>query len=331
MDRPTVTWIRRSKPPEAPPRPSGTELGEIAARWRGFRLLYPIYAELSRRFQLGPPCDYLDSPINRHEPEVLKAVEAWFAAVDERCEAWQLRQLLQATSLGCEEAISALAIRCLSKPDRTGQDRDKIDFLLVQHLDQHAPHSVPDGGLELEEVARILEPLLGETSTVQPAWMSPLDEALAELEQCRSLRDLLARRLIERVRAMKEEAGQMFYGSAVLLAFTRFNFHMRRAFFRCLSDDLQAVRQQLRELKRGGVETVDCTGAQLSANEPLESIRELCSHWKQPFGAPYAAGHSFKQLVEIRAAVQAARDALEATAGAVDTASPSLSTSERLL
>ena len=331
MDRPTVTSIRRSKPPEAPPRPSGSELGEIAARWRGFRVLYPIYAELSRRFQLGSTCDYLDSPINRSEPEVLQAVEAWFAAVDQRSEAWQLRQLLQVTSLGSEEAIGALATHYLSKPDKTGQDRDKIDFLLVQLLDLQAPHSLPAGGLELEDVARILEPLLGEASTVPPAWMSPLDEALAELEQCHSLRDLLERRLIERVRAMKEEAGQMFYGSAVLLAFTRFNFHMRRAFFRCLSDDLQAIRQQLQDLKRGGVETVDCTGAHLSANEPLESIRELCAHWKQPFGAPYAAGHSFEQLVEIRAAVQAARDALEAAAGAVDTASAALSTSERLL
>jgi len=331
VDCPTVTWIRRSKPPETPPRPSGTELGEIAARWRGFRLLYPIYAELSRRFQLGPPCNHLESPVNRSEPEVLKAVEAWFSAIDERSEAWQLRQLLQATSLGSEEAISALAIRCLSKPDKTAQDRDKVDFLLVQYLDQHAPHSLPDGGLELEDVARILEPVLGETSTVPPPWMSPLDEAAAELQQCRCLRDLLERGLIESVRALKEGAGQMFYGSAVLLTFTRFNFHMRRAFFRCLSDDLQAIRQQLRELKRGGVEAVDCTGAQLSANEPLESIRELCSHWRQPFGAPYAAGHSFEQLVEIRAAVQATRDALNAAAGAVDTASPSLSTSERLL
>lgn len=136
-----MTWIRKSKPPETPPRPSGTELGEIAARWRGFRVLYPIYAELSRRFQLGPACSYLESPINRSEPEVLQAVEAWFAAVDERSEAWQLRQLLQVTSLGNEGAINALVARCLSKPDKTGNDRDKIDFLLVQYLDQRAPPS----------------------------------------------------------------------------------------------------------------------------------------------------------------------------------------------
>jgi len=328
VSRRAVMLIRKSKPPEAAPRPSGAELGEIAARWREFRVLYPVYAELSRRFQLGPACDYLESPINRSEPEVMKAVEAWFAAIDERSQVWQLRQLLQATTLGTEEAISALVTRTLSRTDKTGQDRDKIDFLLVQYLDQRAPHSLQKTSLELDDVARIMEPVLGETSTVQPAWMAPLEEAQAELTQCRGLRDLLERGLIERVRAMKEKAGQMFYGSAVLLAFTRFNFLMRRAFFRCLCDDLQVIRQQLRELERCGVETVDCTRAQLSAEEPLAQLRDLCAHWKQPFGAPYTAGHGLEQLVEIRAAVQAALDSRGAAAGAADTASPSLSPSE---
>ena len=323
-----MTLGRKSKVPEPPPRASGAELSEIAARWRAFRNLYPIYAELCRRFELGPACNHLESPVDRSEPEVLKAVETWFSSIDARSEAWQLRQLLQATSLGTEEALSAVLKHYLGRQDKTCQDRDKIDFVLVQYLDQRAPHSLQNGSLELDDVASILEPVLGEASTVQPTWMAPLDEAQAELVQCRSLRELLERGLIERVRAMKEKAGQMFYGSAVLVAFTRFNFLMRRTFFRCLYDDLRVIRHEMHELERRGVRTIDCTRAQLSAEEPLERLREICAHWKQPFGAPYAAGHSLRQLIEIRAAVQAALESQRTAEGAVDAALPSLPTSE---
>lgn len=319
----------KSKAPEAPPRPSGAELCAIAARWRAFRSLYPVYAELARRFELGAACGDLESPINRSEPEVLEAVEGWFTAIDERSEAWQLRQLLQTTPLGTEEALSALVTRYLGRQEKTGQDRDKIDFLLVQYLDRRAPHSLQNGSLELEDVASVLEPVLGEASTMQPAWMAPLDETVAELAQCRSLRDLLERGLIERVRALKEKAGEMFYGSAALLAFTRFNFLMRRAFFRCLYDDLRALRQQMHELERRGVQTIDCTRAQLSAEEPLERLRQICTQWKLPFLAPYAAGHSLKQLIEIRAAVQEALASQGATESAVNPASPTLAFSEK--
>ncbi|HYN15542.1 MAG TPA: hypothetical protein VES66_07120 [Terriglobales bacterium] len=319
----------KSKAPEPPPRPSGAELSAIAARWRAFRSLYPLYAELARRFELGAACGDLESPVDRSEPDVLKAVEAWFTAIDERSEAWQLRQLLQTTPLGTEEVLSALVTRYLGRQEKTGQDRDKIDFLLVQYLDQRAPHSLQNGSLELEDVASVLEPVLGEASTMQPAWMAPLDEARAELTRCRSLRDLLERGLIERVRALKEKAGEMFYGSAALLAFTRFNFLMRRAFFRCLYDDLRALRQQMHELERRGVQTIDCTRAQLSAEEPLERLQQICAQWKLPFLAPYAAGHSLQQLIEIRAAVQEALASQGATESAVNPASPTLAFSEK--
>lgn len=325
-----MTLGRKSKAPEPPPRPSGAELNVIAARWRTFRSLYPLYAELARRFDLGAACGALESPVDRSEPEVLKAVEAWFTSIDERSLAWQLRQLLQATPLGSEEALIALGTRYLGKPNKTGQERDKIDFLLVQYLHQRAPHSLHNGRLELEEVALLLEPVLGEASSVPPDWMAPLQEAETELAQCRRLRDLLERGLIERVRAMKEQAGPMFYGSASLVTFTRFNFLMRRAFFRCLSDDLGAIRCQMQELERRGVQTIDCTGAQLSGAEPLERLQQLCAEWKQPFGAPYAAGHSLEQLLAIRAAVEQALASQDAAESAVNPAPPSHSSSETL-
>ena len=316
------------KAPQPPPRPSGAELSAIAARWRAFRSLYPLCTELARRFELGPACDYLESPVNRSEPDVLNAVEAWFTAIDERSEAWQLRQILQTTPLGTEDAFSALVRRFLGRENKTSQDRDKIDFLLVQYLDQHAPHGFHNGSLELEDVASILEPVLGEASTMQPAWLAPLDEARTELNQCHSLRDLLERGLIERVRVLKEEAGEMFYGSAALLAFTRFNFLMRRAFFHCLQDDLRALRQQVHELEKRCVRAIDCTRAQLSAEEPLESVRQICAQWKQPFLAPYAAGRSLQQLIEIRAAVQEALDSHGAPECAANPASQSIAGSE---
>ncbi len=296
----------KSKASDPSPGPSRSELGEMAERWRAYRAIYPLYSELARRVGSPSSCSHLESPVNRSDSKVLSEIENWFVGLEQRFEAYHLRQVLQGTRLGTEEALRLLLARYLGKAGKSAGDRDKIDFLLVQYLDQCSPPNFQHGKLELEDVSAVLEPVLGEASTLQPPWLAPLEKTIAELSTCRSLSELLQRQVIERVRGMKAKAGQMYFGSSALLAFARFNFLMRRAFFRVLYEELQAIRRGVHELEKRNVRTLDCTRARLSASEPIASLLQICAGWKQPFRAPYAAGHAVQQLVEIRAAVETA-------------------------
>ncbi|MGH9491970.1 MAG: hypothetical protein ACRD2K_00585, partial [Terriglobales bacterium] len=135
---------------------------------------------------------------------------------------------------------------------------------------------------------------------------SPLERDLEALKGCENLRQLFAHGILEQGRRLKTQAGEMYYGSAVLLAFARYNFLVRRAFFRCMHADLHAIRHALHQLEQRGVAAVDCTRAQLSEQEPLGGVRQICHDWKKPFQASYSAGRSFAQLIELRSAVERA-------------------------
>jgi cytidine deaminase len=291
--------------PVRPARPDGATLAQLAAEWRAARRLYPIYLALVQQFDLGmPPSKELEHPMDRTEPAAIERVRRWFSGLDERIPVYQLRQLLQTTHLGSQENLQALIARHLEKERKTESDRDKLDFLLVQYFTQSAPPEFHNRIVTLEDVAEILEPVLGESSLNPPAWLSPLERDLEALEACESLRQIFAHGILEQGRRLKTQAGEMYFGSAVLLAFTRYNFLVRRAFFRCMHADLHAIRFALRQLEQRGVETVDCTRAQLSEQEPLGACRQLCHDWKKPFQAAYSAGRSFAQLLEVRSAVE---------------------------
>lgn len=285
---------------------SATNLPRVAAQWSSCRRLYPLYLELALRAGLQERCPELESPTDRDDPAAMARVGDWFRSMDERTGASDLRLLLQTTASGTEENLRALIAHFLAKPQKAASDRDKVDFLLVQYFAACAPHSMHNADLGLEEVSFVMEPVVGEAVPLEPAWLAPLGQALAELNECHSLRHLLERRILERVRELKNSSGQMYFGSAAMLAFTRFNFHMRRAFFRLLRADLDFIRHGLRELELRGIDALDGGSTQFSDREPLGRVREKCNRWKQPFRAAYSAGHTFEELVAIRTAVQQA-------------------------
>ena len=68
------------------------------------------------------------------------------------------------------------------------------------------------------------------------------------------LPDLFASGIIEKGRQFKLGAGHNYYNSAALVAFTRFNFLLRRCFFRTMHRDLNAILDGLRILELRGVE-----------------------------------------------------------------------------
>ena len=192
----------------------------------------------------------------------------------------------------------------LQKEKKGDADRDKIDFLLVQYLSTCAPPNFYDHTVAFDEIAQVLEPLLGEVGAHPPGWLEPLEQATSQLDTLRSLRDLLLQGTLEQMRKLKAGAGEMYFGPTALVAITRFNFMVRQTFVRLIAADLHAIRFSLNELERRGVATVDCTRANLSKQESLENLRQACQEWKKPFRAAYAAGHNFKELIEIRAAAE---------------------------
>jgi hypothetical protein len=282
------------------------DLERVAAQWRSWRRLYPFYVQLALRAGLQERCPELETPTDRGDAVSMACVLDWFRDLDQRIGASDLRLLLQTTALGTEENLRALIAHFLAKPQKAASDRDKVDFLLVQYFAACAPHSMHTADFGLDEVAYVMEPVVGEAVPLEPAWLAPLNEAVAELSECRSLRDLLERRILYRIRELKNSSGQMFFGSAAMLAFTRFNFQMRRAFFRLLRADLDFIRHGLRELELRGVDVLECAGTRLAQQESLTRLREICNSWQEPFRAAYAAGHAFEELVAIRTVVEQA-------------------------
>jgi hypothetical protein len=274
---------------------------EIAAFWRVARRQYIIYAELNRTFEIGlPPCLDLDSPSDRSDPEVLLRVRNWFDQMDSHVQVWQLRQLLQSTNLQTEENLGDLIARHTHREEKTDIDRDKTDFLLVQYFAHCAPHGLYEDKITLGEVARVLAPVVGSTPLQFPQWATELDSRLERLNECSSLEELQDSGALVEVRELKLGAGPGYFEPASLIAFTRFNFLARRAFFRAMHLDLHAIHEAVNELETLGVSVVDCNEAGLSNRASLEHIRHLVHQWKTPFRAPYSGGSSFLQLIQLR-------------------------------
>jgi len=279
------------------------KLGTATDFWRIARRLYTVYAELDRTFELGmETCPELEDAKDRPEPEAMERVQRWFEEIDSHVQVWQLRQLLQSTTLQNEENLRYLIARHMEKPARTEADKDKIDFLLVQYFAHCSPHGLNE--TSLEEVARVLEPALGHGAEKFPEWAPGLDEKLAKLNDSNSLEELQNSGALQEVRELKLAVGDDYFKPGFLVAFTRFNFLARRAFFRAMHLDLHAIRAAVNQLEQAGISTVDCREAGLTENESLEQVRHVVHQWKTPFRAPYSGGSSFLQLILLRHALQ---------------------------
>jgi hypothetical protein len=297
-------------------------MNDVAGFWRVARRLYTVYAELDRTFELGmPTCAELEAPNDRSEPEVMERIQRWFEKIDNHVQVWQLRQLLQSTSLQNEENLRYLITRHLEKKNKSEADKDKIDFLLVQYFAHCSPHGLNE--TSLAEVAQVLEPALGRAAQSFPEWAPSLDDKLKKLNESNSLEELQNSGALQEVRELKLAVGDEYFEPGFLVAFTRFNFLARRAFFRAMHLDLHAIRTAVNRLEQLGISTVDCREAGLTEGESLEQVRHVVHQWKTPFRAPYSGGSSFLQLILLRHALQhALENAPEAPAAAPQPPAP---------
>jgi hypothetical protein len=262
---------------------------------------------LAREFVIDiPGCADLEAQADTPGRESVEQAQHWLNQMDEKIQVHQLRQFLQTSSMVDSDGLVALLQHFLAKTPRSDSGRDKIDFLMVQYFSQGAPTDLDDNSADLAYVAQGLEPVLGKVELKSPVWLNALDRVLESARHCRSLDELLHGGVLEQGRKAKAQAGDLFYLPIALVAFTRFGYLMRRAFFRLMLADLNCILDGLTELEEKGVETIDCRRAQFSAQEPIIRLRMICQSWKVMFQAEYSSGQPLRMLVDLRASVEGA-------------------------
>jgi hypothetical protein len=293
-----------------PPAAVGNGQADFAAQWTEVRSVYPLYATLATQFNFAP----LNYPLGEIPParptrSAFDRDRKWLDDIDAKVLAYQIRQLPPEVLNASEESLRALIHRHLRKADKTDADRDKIDLLLVQYFAMCASDNLVRKEITLQEVARVLQPVLAEADATPLEWCEPLEKILDKIRGCHSLRDLMENGLVEQGRMLKDSAGAMFYDPAALVAFCRFNFILRRAFIRMLHTDLTTIREAISALEAKGVKTVDCRGAGFSAAETTAQLRHFCENWRQPFQKDYtqsSVSRAFDQLLAVRSELEEA-------------------------
>jgi len=308
---------------------SASDLNQLASEWTAARVLYPTYSALAREFVIDlTPCNDLEAGVEQPARESIEQARHWFEEMDARIQIHQLRQFLQTTTLVTPQLLQTLLLHHLQKDEKSPSDRDKIDFLLVQLFSLAAPSRLEDTAVSMAYVAKTLAPALGQVDTTVPGWLKPLENVLQSAQKARTLNELLHSGILEQGRKIKVQSGENYFLPVAMVSFARFSFLMRRAFFRLMHQDLNAIFDGLRELEHKGVSTIDCRRAQFSAEEPILRLRMICQSWKVMFQAEYSSGQPLRMLVDLRAAID---DALGRSAvSAPPLAKPASATAAKL-
>jgi hypothetical protein len=305
--------------------------GSRQEQWEEFRSVFPIYIALAKQLQFEIPIAQNKRVLpEKADTELFGQIHPWLDSMDQRVLVYQLRHLLQMTTLNASESgLRALIHRHLRKPTKSPADRDKIDFLLVQYFALCAPPKIYHKQIELADVAQVMKPVFGELDTAPLSWCEPLEQMIQSLRALRSLGEILKTNFIEQGRKVKESAGGMFYDPCAMITFVRFNFLLRRTIIELMHADLIAIRAGLAALESASVHLIDCHHLGLSAAEPVSSILEMAKEWKQPFQKEYterSVNQAFEKLLGLRSDVDAALERLHGKAalpGAGNSATPS--------
>jgi len=291
----------------SPSVPGTANIGQN--QWTETISVFPIYLALAKQLGIAIPFSQRKLP-ETPDSELSGQVQSWLDTMDQRVIVYQLRHLLQMTTMNASEnSLKSLIERHLRKSTKTTFDRDKIDFLLVQYFALCAPAKIYHKRIEPPDVAEVMKPILGDVAPATLTWCEPLEAMIQSLHSFRSLREVLKTNFIEQGRRVKEAAGGMFYNSSALLAFIRFNFILRRTLIELMHADLIATRAGIAKLESSDVRVIDCRNTGLSAAEPLSKVKKLADEWKQPFQKEYterSVNQAFEKLLGLRADVESA-------------------------
>jgi hypothetical protein len=291
--------------------------------WDEFRHVYPIYAALARQCGLpNGPYAAVEKTESWPDKKTRERDLLWLDEVDRQVQAVHIRQFLATPAAAREGGLRVFLQRLLLNPKKEMSDRDKIDLLVVQYFVLCAPQDLIAVRVEFADVAKILEPVLGEVEATSLECCEPFDGILESAEQCRRLRDLVEQGLMEQGRLVKEAAGGMFYDPVALVSICRFNFIFRRIFIQLLHADLRAIGSVLSELERRSFKSIDCRRAGLSAAEPIARLRQFHQRWKTPFQTDYNQDSSLRPYEQLMCLREDLEEALGVTPESAGRASP---------
>jgi hypothetical protein len=280
---------------------------DVAAEWRDALVLYPAYVGLAREFALETSdCPDLEAMAGVPSDQGAQQARAWFDSMDQQIQVYQLRQFLQTSTTVDDDTLRQLLVRHLRKQQHSSSDRDKVDFLLVQYFSHLAPSRLDDSECDLAYVAQAVEEVVGAVNFSIPDWLAPLEQVIESATACRSLTELFRARALEEGRKLKANAGEDYFTPIALVAFARFNFLIRRIFFRLMHQEINAIHDGLHELETRGIRVLDCRRAHFSRNEPVDRLRMICHSWKVMFHAEYSTGQPLKILTDLRMVVEEA-------------------------
>ncbi len=301
----TLTTDRsRTRKPDAVPC-------SIPQTWEDFTRLYPIYEALTRQLDLaGGPYPAGVKFGSWADKKSRDRDLLWLDQVDRQVQAVHLRHFLVTPAVAREDGLCLFLQRHLCKPEKLPADRDKIDLLLVQYFVLCAPQDLIAGRIDISDVAKILQPVLGEMEPGSLEDCEPLDRILEAAQRCRSLRELMEQGLLEQGKLVKGEVGELFYESGTLVSICRFNFLLRRNFIQWLHADLRAIGAALNQLEKRGVKVVDCRRAGFSSKELVSKLREFHQHWKPPFQTDYSQNSAFRPYEQLMCLREDLEDAL---------------------
>ena len=272
----------------------------VPQSWEDFCRLYPIYEALARQLNLaGGPYPLGTKSSSWSDKKNRDRDLHWLDQMDGAVQAVHLRHFLITPAVAREDGLRLFLQRHLCKPQKLPADRDKIDLLLVQYFVLCAPQDLIAGHIEPSDVAKILQPVLGDVDLESLDGCEPLDHILEAAKECRSLRDLMEHGLMEQGKLVKAEVAEKFYGTAALVAICRFNFLLRRTFIQWLHADLRAIGAALNQLEKRGLKVVDCRTAGFSSAEPISKLREFHQHWKPPFQTDYSQNSAFQPYEQL--------------------------------
>jgi hypothetical protein len=303
---------------------------ELAAEWRDWLVLYPAYTAMAREFGIdSAPCSELQTGGDAPAGEAVQQVRNWFDGMDQQIHVYQVRQFLQTWATADDDILRLLLLRHLEKPQHGPVDRDKVDFLLVQYFSHLAPARLEDVECDLAYVAQALENIVGAVNFSIPDWLAPLEQVIESAIACHSLNELFRGHVLEEGRKLKANAGDDYFSPIALVAFARFNFLIRRIFFRLMHDEINAIHDGLHELAQRGIRVLDCRRAHFSRNEPIDRLRMICHSWKVMFHAEYSSGQPLKILTDLRMVVEEALSRSERGPLAAKSGSPQPSPGNR--
>ncbi len=278
-----------------------------AGQWRDALALHRTYTAVAREFTIeAPPCPALETGAARADEDAMQQAGAWLDGLDQQIQVYQLRQFLQTSAAADDETLRLLILRHLRKQQHSSADRDKLDFLLVQYFSHMAPPRLGDIECDLAYVAQALEPVVGAVNFSIPDWLAPLEQVIEAAAACGSLNELFRAHVLEQGRKLKADSGEDYFAPIALVAFARFNFLMRRIFFRLMHGEINAIHDALHQLENRGIRVLDCRRAHFSRNEPIERLRMICHSWKVMFHAEYSSGQPLKILTDLRMVVEEA-------------------------